>query len=529
MGKPIINLRLYQREAFRNKLRRLFLLWARQKGKSFTFGCDMLDRMMGERGCLLTMISASMVLGTEVLVKEAALWASLLDTLRAAAESAKLKFTTSVDGLDFDAVCDLFEHSKLETKLWHSNSVCSRSRVIAPNPDTAVGWTAHIRGDEVGRWPNAQDVMEAVIPFMTSNPKLTLWLATTPPPDDRHYTFELFMPPDAQEFPVSARGHWYRSASGIMVHRVDAWDGHAAGVNLYHPDTGEPITPDEDRALAFDKTAWDRNHGLLFIVGGTSACSLFLLQSSMAAGDNTCLACEDDFPPDWTRVLGNGKIGLGVDPATTEKKKSNPTGFSIVEEIDGRYYVRLVMRFRSADPDVHRDRIKEAVYGCIRERDGKLLKPRRLCIDATNEKFFAIDLRKQLAGIVPVQPIVSSESTQYMGEPMSYKSYLGNLLVDTLEDNKLAMPNARWVKEDWRLVIKIRGGFDNLVDQSGNHGDTFDATKLALHAIGVKSGPAEGGAAAVGSAGAGRSAPKDFNKPDHSDDRIPGVNRSLAV
>jgi hypothetical protein len=529
MPAPIIKMRAYQREVFRHKIRRLFLLWARQKGKSFLFGCDMLDRMMASPGRLCTIISAAMILGTEVLIKEALLWSKLIETLRAAADKADLKLTTSADGLDLDAICDLFEHSKLETRLWHSRTLYSRSRVIAPNPDTAVGWTGDIYADEVGRWPNAQDVLEAVLPFMAANPDFALRMATTPPPDDRHYTFELFIPPDSAQFPISPKGNWYKSAAGIMVHRVDAWDGHAAGINLYHPDTGAPITPDEDRALAFDKTAWDRNHALHFVAGGTSACSLFTLQSAMAAGTDTCLASEDDLPPDWTRVLGAGKIGIGVDPATTEKKASNPTGLVVIEEEKGRHFARLICRFRSSNPDVHRAIIKDVVAGCTRIRNGQTLRPRRLCIDATNERLFAADLRKELAGIIPVQLVVASEKIRVMGEDLLYKTYLGNLVVNDLNDNLLALPNVRWVKEDFRLVVRSKGGFDNLVDGSGNHGDSFDATKNALLAVGSKSGSPECFAAGVGAFSA-HATPheKNFNRPDHSTD-LTGKDQFLAV
>ncbi len=271
---PLIRHRVYQREAFVSELRRLFLLWCRQKGKSYTLGTKALDWLMATPGVLVTLISASMTLGTEVLLKEATIWRDMLEILRKAAEAADLKLTTNADGLDFDALCDILEHSKLEVKLWHSNTTCSRSRVIAPNPDTAVGWTGHIIIDEAGRIPNAKDVLEAVLPFMDSNPAFNLLMATTPPPDDKHYTFELFAPPADAVFEVNPKGNWYRSASGIMVHRVDAWDAHAAGVPLYHPDTRAPISPEEHRELSFDKAGWDRNYALKFLAGGTAAVSM---------------------------------------------------------------------------------------------------------------------------------------------------------------------------------------------------------------------------------------------------------------
>jgi hypothetical protein len=284
---PLIKLRPYQLQVFRHRLRRLFLLWARQKGKSTTLASEALDLMMAQPGALVTFISASIVLGTEVLLKEAQLWVRFLEAYRAAAKAVDLKLETNADGLDLDAVADLFEHSKLETRLWHDRTTCSRSRVIAPNPDTAVGWTAHIFGDEIGRWPEAQGVFEAIKPFMASNPGLKMRLATTPPPDDKHYSFELFEP--KEEFEINPLGNWYKSPSGIMVHRLDSDDAYAGGYPLYHPDTGEPISPDEDRALDPDKSAWDRNHRLKFLLGGTAAVSLASLARAMAAGRGFCL------------------------------------------------------------------------------------------------------------------------------------------------------------------------------------------------------------------------------------------------
>jgi hypothetical protein len=298
--EPLIKLRSYQIEVFRHDLRRLFLLWARQKGKSSTLASEALDLMMATPGSLVTFISASIVLGTEVLLKEAQLWTHFLKAYRKAASSVGLILTTSADGLDLDAIADLFEHSKLETRLWHDRTTCSRSRVIAPNPDTAVGWTAHIFGDEIGRWPNAKEVFEAIKPFMASNPDLKMRLATTPPPDDKHYSFELFEPKD--EFQINPLGNWYESPSGIMVHRFDVDDAYAAGFPLYHPDTGAPISPDADRALDPDKSAWDRNHRLKFLLGGTAAIPLASLARAMAAGRDLCIGANITEPVDYAEA-----------------------------------------------------------------------------------------------------------------------------------------------------------------------------------------------------------------------------------
>lgn len=283
--KPLIQLRKYQKEAFWSDAGVQFWLWRRQAGKSYTAASKALRRMMTIRGISSFFVSASVALGTEFVRKEAEVWQKVLDAMRPAAKDAGLRLESNGDGLDFDAVCDLFEHQKLETKIWHDQTTYSRSRVIAPNPDTAVGWTGDIWLDEFGRMPNFQDVLEAVLPFMSSNPQFRLLGITTPPPDEAHYSWELVLP-QQEEFPVSSKGNWYRSDAGFLVHRVDAWDAAEAGVPMYDDETRLALTPEEHRAKAFDKTAWDRNFGLRFVAGGTAALSLALIQLAMERGKN---------------------------------------------------------------------------------------------------------------------------------------------------------------------------------------------------------------------------------------------------
>lgn len=292
MSKPIIQLRDYQDAAFRHHIGMLAWLYRRQSGKSYGLGITALDWMM-EDICDVIFASAALRLGQENIRKEAEIWSQFTSSLREAYAQAGFNLTTSADKkgsqkggelLDLDAICDLFEHQKLETRLWHTQSRFSRSMVVAPNPDTAVGWTGHIILDEVGRIPNFQDVFEAMEPIISSNPQFKVRLATTPPPDDSHYSYELLAPDPEELFETDPRGNYYTSQAGILVHRVDAWDGHAAGVPLYSTKDRQPMDPDEHRKIAIDKTAWDRNYGIKFIAGGTSALSLTALNYAQAAG-----------------------------------------------------------------------------------------------------------------------------------------------------------------------------------------------------------------------------------------------------
>lgn len=294
MTNPIINLRPYQAEAFRHSAGMLAWLYRRQAGKSYGLGLTALDWMM-EQVCTVIFASAALRLGMENILKEAEVWRNVTAHLRDTSAKAGNKLTTSADDdkghlLDVDAIADLFEHQKLETRLWHDRTRYSRSMVVAPNPDTAVGWTGHVILDEVGRMPEFRDVFEAMEPIVSSGQNFRVRMATTPPPDDGHYSYELLAPPPELEdsFGINPRGNWYTSRRGILVHRVDAHDGYAAGVPLYDLKTREPLTPEEHRNRAVDKQAWDRNYGIKFIKGGTSALSLTAIYHAQAAGKSEC-------------------------------------------------------------------------------------------------------------------------------------------------------------------------------------------------------------------------------------------------
>jgi hypothetical protein len=290
---PLIKLRTYAEDPFWNDDDGMqFWLWRRQAGKSFTAANKALRRMMMVPGLSSFFVSASVALGTEFVRKEAEVWTLVLGEMKRRAEEAgqQLKTFANTNGKhlafdfnDLDALSEIFEAQKLETRIYHTRTTYSRSRVIAPNPDTAVGWTGDVWLDEVGRMPEFKDVLEAVLPFMSSRKDFRLLAITTPPPDDTHYSWELFAPRSGEgEFEPNPRGNYYVSQAGYKVHRVDAWDAAAAGIQLYDDVTREPMTPEEHRGRAYDKTAWDRNFGLRFVAGGQAAVSLNDLNRAMS-------------------------------------------------------------------------------------------------------------------------------------------------------------------------------------------------------------------------------------------------------
>lgn len=203
-----------------------------------------------------------------------------------------------------------------------------------------------------------------------------------------------------------------------------------------------------------------------------------------------------DVLPARLPLIEHSAIGLGLDVATTEKQTSNPSALAVVERTGREYFARLVLRWKTADPAVTLAIVTTLLMRLAPRR------ARRLCIDATSERFFAADLKRKLGGLVPVELMVSSESLEYLGEKMTYKVFLGNLLVNAIEDGRLVLPDAAWLRDDLRSVKRDRGTFSTEVSADGSHGDCFDALKLAIYALEGAGGPAQAAAAGVGTFGA---------------------------
>ena len=84
--------------------------------------------------------------------------------------------------------------------------------------------------------------------------------------------------------------------------------------------------------------------------------------------------------------------------------------------------------------------------------------------------------------------MIASETVQVPGNdtPVTKKTWLGDLYVGQLNDNRLWLPPERYVREDHRLTRKVKGQYTCEAAPDGKHGDTFDSGKLASHALRTK-------------------------------------------
>ena len=119
----------------------LLLLWRRQAGKTTLFAWIAIRLMLEYQGCLVTFVSASLSVGRELSDRVASIFWSILGEIRATAELQGLKVTSNADGLDQDKFLEMFQAGKFEISIWHSKTIRSRLKIIAPNPATARGYT----------------------------------------------------------------------------------------------------------------------------------------------------------------------------------------------------------------------------------------------------------------------------------------------------------------------------------------------------------------------------------------------------
>ena len=81
-SQPLINLLPFQEVAFWLRLRTMFFLWARQRGKSYLIAAKAIDRMLERAGRSCYFVSASIATGKEIVEKEAQIWHDALAKLR---------------------------------------------------------------------------------------------------------------------------------------------------------------------------------------------------------------------------------------------------------------------------------------------------------------------------------------------------------------------------------------------------------------------------------------------------------------
>ena len=485
------------------------LFWARRCRKSTILGSVAFDEMSKEPGRSVISASASLLLGTELVnMTVTAAEQAILVTNEAAAVNAIFEQGSAQHKLDYRLAnaetgqiytgasrkdfADLYSSKRLEMRLYHDRTAYSRQLVIAPNPATARGWRGTVLRDEAAFTSATLELAlrEAVDPIFRDVPDLKMIYASNLGRDDRHPFFEMTLPAADAEFPVNDKGNFYRGQDGLLVHRVTLRDAYEAGHTLYD-NKGVAMSYAEFAAQPGNRAQMPYNYDLEHVMGGSAAIDLLALMVGQQRGAQSGCAfayIEDD--ADFQRALDvlrvnlrDGAVAIGYDPATTTRQTSNPSGITVTEMSGGSRAQRLVMCWKSSQPAVVIERLRQ-LCEVIRAREAGSL--RRLVIAATSERYFATMLSDALAGTVPVQLLIESETLRPAGydRPVNYKTFLGDIYAAAVNDNRYDLPPGDYFKRDQRQTLKSGGRYECPVDAAtGAHGDTFTSGSLAEYAL----------------------------------------------
>ena len=499
------------------EVRQIALYWARRCRKSTTLGDIAFDEMSKASGRMVIAASASLLLGKElvgvtlsaaeqamIVANEAA---AVREVFATGADEKSLEFKVAdsdkgkiVNGLSPEDFAELYQSSRMELRLYFDRTHYSRLQVIAPNPATARSWRATVLRDEAGFTnPNfEQELRIATDPMMRDTPDLKIIYASNLSGNDRHPYFEMTMPREVtaatedEQFPANPDGHLYIGQQGILVHRVALKDAYAAGHALFD-DHSEKMSYEQCQQFPQFKAGWDETYALNHKSGGAAAVDLIALLSAQRRGVGQANFVIVENEGDFRHALGllarslkNGAVGMGFDVATTTEQKSNPSSITVTENLAGERFQRLVITFKSKKRQIMSDYL-ERIAKAVRARPAGG-PPRRLCIDASNERLAAEETKDDLSHILPVQLVLGGQSVDPLPagyrDAVNYKTFQGDTYSAAINDGRYVLPPGDYIKMDHRLVMKDAGKYSCPVDPlTGAHGDTFDSGKQAEFAL----------------------------------------------
>lgn len=447
MSKPIITFRPYQKPVFLDRSTGAQVLhWSRQIGKSFTLAAWAIDRLLTIPGRLVTILSNSRDNGQELNLKCADVCQKLDTAFEQEDQSPDLKY----------------ENMNMETRI-RIGKKTGRIKVLAANPRTARGFSGDLILDEFGFHESSEKIWEAAEPILSSNPDFLCRIAST-----GNGRFNMFyrMATDGI-FPVS------------RVTRTDAWK---QGVKIYHPVSRKIITPEEARALALDKRAYDQNYECLFADENTALLTHDLI--SAAERLTVGFVCNRDWSADALALFraAQGDLFVGVDVG----RKRDLTVITVVEKIGSVHFVRGILRIQDMRLPQQQIRLAEVC---------SLPKFRRACIDMTGiglglceytqEKFGT----SRIVGINFGSTVPMTKRIAALGrkqETVRVTEAMATELLQVYEDRMIQQPYDQELRDDLRKPEKSvsPGGRVSIAatrDEAG-HADHFWSFALAIEA-----------------------------------------------
>jgi len=453
-ASPLISFRPYQKPIFMDRQSGLLILhWSRQIGKSFTLAAWAVDRLLTRPGRLVTVLSNSRDNGAEFVVKCEEVCRLLGQAIETEDQSPDLRY----------------ENMRFEVRVSVGGKT-GRIKVLAANPRTARGFSGDLILDEFAFHEDSRAIWEAAEPIFSSNQDFLCRIASTG--NGKHNMF----------YEMATCGEYKVS----RITRTEAW---RQGIKIFDPSTNEAITPDQARAKARDKRAYDQNYECKFADENTVLLTTDLIAS--AEREDAGEICEGDWSAAALKFMRGalGDLYLGLDVG----RFRDLTVMTVCELLNRQYLIRAILRLEGMRLPDQQKRL--GVFYAMP-------KARRSAIDMTGIGLGLFEYSEDefgssrvqginFASTVPATRRIRQEGRKQ--ETVRVTEAMATELLSIYEDKRILHPYDSELRDDLRRPEKVvsPGGRVSIAAtrDARNHADHFWSFALAVEAASAGGGP----------------------------------------
>lgn len=437
------------------------LHWSRQIGKSYTLAGWAVNRLTRQLQThdqwLVTVLSNSRANGSEFVLKCHEVCRKLGQAFVEEGNREELEGNKS---LSEDAKLELM---RFEVRLEIGGKL-GRIIVLAANPRTARGFSGDLILDEFAFHQDSAAIWEAAEPIISANPEYLCRISSTGN-GRRNMFYQLI------------------SEGRIPYYRVRRSDAYARGeIKIYSVVDGREITPEEARAEASDKRAYDQNYECEF----NDEAMALLTQELISSAEREGIKIESQ---EWSeatierlRTQTIGKLYLGQDVG----RKRDLSVQTVLEKIGHAYRVVGMLRM---------DRMRLPAQQAELKRICTLPAFAAGCIDMTGLGLGLVEYAQDepwgrtISGVdfSTTEPLTMRLKTEgRRGETARVTEIMATNLLGVFEDRAIEIPADPELRDDLRKPEKLvspngRVSIAATRDEAG-HADHFWSVALALRA-----------------------------------------------
>ncbi len=470
VNEGLVKFRGYQLPVFLDRESGILILnWSRQIGKSYTLAAWAVDRLLSQLqrypSWLITVLSNSRDNGAEFVIKCQEICNKIGIAL---AKPAQTVGDAAVYNLADESADLRYENMRMEVRITlmvDGRERVGRIKVLAANPRTARGFSGDLILDEFAFHEDSNAIWEAAEPILSSNAEFLCRISSTG--NGKHNMFYRMCAGDGP-----SDGTIFDSTAGYRTCRVTRTAAHKMGVKVFDPNTRKPITPEQARAKALDKRAYDQNYECKFNDENMALLTSELIQQAQRDG----IPIDDQA---WSAVSlarmfrAKGDLLLGGDIG----RNRDISVFAVIEKEGQTKRVIAMLRMSGMRLPAQQGQLDLV---CA------LPKFRKSCIDMTGIGLGLVEYAQEKWGDYRVQGVNFSTT-----EPISDKIRAEGRKTETARVTEIMATDLLEVFEDRSITIEVELDIEAVDDLRKPEKITSPGGRVSIAAVRDEAGHAD--------------------------------------